>query len=194
MSRVFIKGMNLDLSKWLPYAADRLPLSEERYDLIFSCNVLEHMEKVDASLSAMQMSLAPRGIMRHNLPNYFVPYDPHFSLLLVPFFPQLTTVFNRSLRENDLWKGVNFISSFDLIKLCRKLKMEIVFDKDFFEKTLTRLEDEPIFQKKHKFISRLYSVLKGRGLNLMRWGMGRWLNLMKVGLDVVEFNAYNCFH
>ena len=48
-------------------AAD-LPFVDGYFDLVFSSNVLEHVERLDESLAEMKRVLAPVGIMIHSMP------------------------------------------------------------------------------------------------------------------------------
>jgi len=48
-------------------AAD-LPFEDDTFDLIFSSNVLEHVEQLDVAFAEMKRVLAPGGIMIHSMP------------------------------------------------------------------------------------------------------------------------------
>lgn len=48
--------------------ASRLPFVDGYFDLVFSSNVLEHVEALDACLAEMKRVLAPGGIMIHSMP------------------------------------------------------------------------------------------------------------------------------
>ena len=48
--------------------ASRLPFVDGYFDLVFSSNVLEHIERLDACLAEMKRVLAPGGIMIHSMP------------------------------------------------------------------------------------------------------------------------------
>jgi len=45
-----------------------LPFEDDTFDLIFSSNVLEHVEQLDVAFSEMKRVLAPGGIMIHSMP------------------------------------------------------------------------------------------------------------------------------
>ena len=45
-----------------------LPFDDDQFDLIFSSNVLEHVEDIDAGLIELRRVLAPGGIMIHSMP------------------------------------------------------------------------------------------------------------------------------
>ena len=48
-------------------AAD-LPFEDDSFDLIFSSNVLEHVEQLDVAFKEMKRVLAPGGVMIHSMP------------------------------------------------------------------------------------------------------------------------------
>jgi SAM-dependent methyltransferase len=48
-------------------AAD-LPFEDDSFDLIFSSNVLEHVEQLDVAFNEMKRVLAPGGVMIHSMP------------------------------------------------------------------------------------------------------------------------------
>ena len=48
--------------------AANLPFEDNSFDLIFSSNVLEHVEKLDEAFTEMKRVLAPGGVMIHSMP------------------------------------------------------------------------------------------------------------------------------
>ena len=48
--------------------AANLPFEDNSFDLIFSSNVLEHVEKLDEAFVEMKRVLAPGGVMIHSMP------------------------------------------------------------------------------------------------------------------------------
>jgi len=46
----------------------KLPFEDASFDLIFSSNLLEHVENLDAAFSEMKRVLAPGGVMIHSMP------------------------------------------------------------------------------------------------------------------------------
>jgi SAM-dependent methyltransferase len=48
--------------------AAELPFEDNSFDLIFSSNVLEHVEQLDVAFDEMKRVLAPGGIMIHSMP------------------------------------------------------------------------------------------------------------------------------
>jgi SAM-dependent methyltransferase len=51
--------------------AQDLPFDDDYFDVIFSSNVLEHIEDIDKGLAEMKRVLVPGGIMVHSMPTGF---------------------------------------------------------------------------------------------------------------------------
>src|SRR4029078_9138827 len=100
----------------LPLQAQELNRAEHGvFDVIFSINVIEHFQPLADNLAGLARVMSPKGIQIHTCPNYHVPYEPHFSIPLLPFAPALTVrLWRRHLRINPLWQSLNFITVADL--------------------------------------------------------------------------------
>src|SRR6185369_16311116 len=98
-------------------AAELDPARDGLFDVIFSINVLEHCQPLPETVLALSKVLAPGGMMIHTCPNYRVPYEPHFRLLLVPFAPRLTARLIPRLASDPLWQSLNFVTAGDLRRI-----------------------------------------------------------------------------
>lgn len=132
--------------------------------MIFSNNVLEHIDNLDEATAALASVLSKNGVMRHNCPNYQVPYEPHFGIPLIPGAPRKTAVLSKRLGSDPLWKTINFVTSRRMRKLARENRLEIQFDREHLLNTFLRLGDEPEFREKHPAIYGSYRVLKSTRL------------------------------
>src|SRR5690606_7464751 len=56
-----------------------------QFDFIFSINVMEHIDDLQAATAAILKLLRPGGISVNSCPNYWVPYEPHYGIPMVPF-------------------------------------------------------------------------------------------------------------
>ena len=82
LNKYIKKTLNLDY-KLISNLEDIYP---ESYDFIFSNNVLEHVDNFNVIMNVLFKSLKSKGEMFHNVPNYLIPYEPHFKYLLYSFF------------------------------------------------------------------------------------------------------------
>jgi len=130
------KIINIDKSNFYPISANKCEKLNKKFDIIFSNNVLEHIFELEETFSSLKNVLKPDGLMVHNTVNYFVPYEPHFEILLFPFFPRFTSFFKPSLKKSSLWNGLNFITTKKLKHICKSLDLVIKFKKDRLSKKL----------------------------------------------------------
>lgn len=136
----------------LPHRADELSASEHGvFDLIFSVNVLEHMQPLEPNLLGLARVLSPEGMMLHSCPNYNFPYEPHFGVPLIPGAPAATAVFFRkAIREAPLWRSLNFITSFQIKDFCRRNGLSVEFERGQIKEALVRLRSDPAFAERHR--------------------------------------------
>lgn len=140
-------------SRWLPIVAEKLdPKEHGQFDLIFSINVIEHIPDVDGAFQGMASVLAPTGSMIHLCPNYTVPYEPHFGIPLVPFFPGVSRfLFPKTLKKYPgIWEELNFITSRRVKRLARANGLKVCFVRGMLAENLRRLEADPIFRQKQR--------------------------------------------
>lgn len=136
----------------LPIGADALDADAHgTFDLIYSLNVLEHVDDLDAAFSGMTRVLAAGGRMLHSCPNYRVPYEPHLALPLVPGRPEATrSVFTRRIdAQLDLWNGLNFVTAGTMQRIATRHGLRTRFHGGAMATTFERLRRDPIFRRRH---------------------------------------------
>ncbi len=146
-------------------AEDLRPSDHGVFQSIFSINVLEHISDLAAALPSLGSVLAPGGRMLHTCPNYFVPYEPHFGLPLIPLFPRATRLLlPRRISRNELWRSLNFITYFQLKRLARANGLTANFRAGTMAEALRRLEwDNEFAARQSGMASRIYRILKAIG-------------------------------
>lgn len=60
----------------------RLPFDDGSFDVVFSCQVLEHVLDYRAALGEMKRVLRPRGVGLHIFPSRYRPVESHFHVPL----------------------------------------------------------------------------------------------------------------
>lgn len=156
--------IGVDESHLQPFLAKDVTNLNKQFDVIFSNNVLEHIPELEESISSLRKVLKPSGIMVHNTVNYFIPYEPHFNILLFPFFPRCTEILKPGLKKSSLWNGLNFITTTKLKRICKINNLKIEFRKDALSRAFSRLETDPSFAKRQKYFIPIYTILKLTGL------------------------------
>ncbi|EED31996.1 Methyltransferase domain family protein [gamma proteobacterium NOR5-3] len=166
-------SQNMDLAVLDITAQELDPAENGHFDLIFSNNVLEHIPDINEAFLALANVLAPDGQMIHTCPNYVVPYEPHFGLPVVKFWPRITSlVWPEEINgQLDLWESLNFLSYFQLRKIATRYKLKIRFSKHVMYNAFLRIGHDSEFAKRHSSSTagRIYRALvKLRLLNLIK--------------------------
>ncbi|MFO1099234.1 MAG: methyltransferase domain-containing protein [Xanthobacteraceae bacterium] len=137
------------------------PDAHGRFDLIYSVNVLEHLMELDEAVAAMSRVLAPGGTMVHMCPNYAAPYEPHFTMPLIPGAPRLTRyLFPKRVRlYPGLWEELNFITAGRLRRLAERNALEISFDRGMMGDMVRRILTDPILARRQGRLVRLAATI-----------------------------------
>lgn len=121
-----------------------------RFDLVYSLNVLEHVEDWRLALDAICGVLAPSGRLVASCPNYALPYEPHFGLPLVPVRPALTSRFvSDATSSSDLWQSLNWITHGQLTRWARDRFVTVRFERGLLTRVSDRLNDDDEFRRRH---------------------------------------------
>ena len=102
--------------------------TNEKFDFIFSMNVLEHTDDIQKHIHCCTKLLRNKdSILYIECPNYSFPYEPHFREFFIPNFPKFT--FNKIKKKKlikkfgeqkyyNILKSLNFKCNFnEIIKL-----------------------------------------------------------------------------
>jgi 2-polyprenyl-3-methyl-5-hydroxy-6-metoxy-1,4-benzoquinol methylase len=163
IGKVMCEIFDISTDNWYPYLVEDSLKLGKTFDCIFSNNVLEHIPNIEPSFKAMKQVLDQDGFMIHNTVNYIIPYEPHFGMLLVPGNPRFTEVLKPSLKESSMWKGLNFITTRKIAKICKKNSLQVGFDNQVMYQTVQRVTSEENFAQRHSFlvpVLKLVSFLK----------------------------------
>jgi len=140
-------------------------INTNSFDFIFSNNVLEHIDNVEKIILKLNNCLTHEGIMIHNIPNYIIPYEPHFCIPFFPIFPKkMSFIIPGHITSTDLWKSLNFINIFDVKSYAKKAHATVKFEKQLLYKTIMRMEKDKIFFQRHQNLSQIINIIKALGL------------------------------
>jgi 2-polyprenyl-3-methyl-5-hydroxy-6-metoxy-1,4-benzoquinol methylase len=153
--------LQLDKNRRLGISIEDLdPNSNGLFDLIISNNVLEHVADFKHCLMHLSKQLSPNGVMVHNLPNYVIPFEPHYCIPLIPIVPSLTRYFiPRKWKESDLWKSFNFATYFQARSSARVANGEVIFRKGLLAKQFVRLRQDKEFARRHGWLKVISQVI-----------------------------------
>jgi SAM-dependent methyltransferase len=164
LGRALLTRWGVDPRRWAPLPCARISELQGRFDLIFSNNVLEHIDDLDAAFAAMAAALTPDGRLRHHCPNYLVPYEPHFGIPLLPLFPRATARFFPRVGRTELWKGLNFVRPNVLRRIGQRHGLALDFDAAMLAGQLRRLDEDRNFADRHPGLTWTYRRLRALGL------------------------------
>jgi len=137
----------------------------DTYDFFFSNNVLEHVDDIEKTILHLDLSLKNNGIMCHHMPNYIVPYEPHFGILFFPIFPKkMSFLVSKKITETGLWRSINFINVFDIKSYARKANSKVIFEKRLIYKAIGRVDEDQEFADRHNNLRKLIQFFRKTGI------------------------------
>jgi len=120
------------------------------FDLIFSIHVLEHLPDLNGGAQGIANVLAAGGSGIHVFPNYAFPYDPHFSIPLIPFIPEKTKyILPKRISKSGKWASINFLTYRKLRKIFDRNNMSVELGKSMLIEMIDRVETDIEFGKRH---------------------------------------------
>ncbi|MGQ9848397.1 MAG: class I SAM-dependent methyltransferase [Bacteroidales bacterium] len=147
------------------------------FDIIFSINVLEHVNSVKHAFEKMSVLLHDDGCMLHVCPNYCIPYEPHLGIVLIPLYPSLTKYIlfpktKKLLKEMN----INFIHFHTIKYLAKKYNLIVNFEKDVVYSMFQRFLYDTKFKERQSGIPyKLFIVLNRLGLLHLTKLLPPWL-------------------
>ena len=143
--------------------------SQKKFDFIFSVNVLEHTKNIKKHLVTNKSLLKDQeSICYVRCPNYSFPFESHFYLFFIPYFPKMTfrIFYEKKLIKKfgsktyfSTIKSINFDCSFLKVK---RFKLNIIFLNPIKD-ILDRIDKDKFFRKRmfdNKLIFFIYRILE----------------------------------
>ena len=136
-----------------------------KFHLIFSVNVMEHIPPNNHELVFQKMKsvLHENGIMYHHCPNYTIPYEPHYGLPLIPFFPQVVGKLTGKIKE-PLWQSVNFITLSQVKSITAHNSLNSYFEKGIMAESFKRLQYDTEFAFRHPVLTKVSKIMNKLGI------------------------------
>lgn len=140
--------------------------TEEKFDFIFSINVLEHTKNIDQHINSQISLLNKNGVLLNRCPNYNFPFEPHYYKFFIPGLPKLT--FSKVLKKRlilqigekkyeDIKLNVNFDCKYSIVNRINKFN----FINPFIE-IFQRIENDKIFKERilqNFFVKVLHKII-----------------------------------
>jgi hypothetical protein len=115
----------------------------------------------------MCTSLKRGGIALIHCPNYTVPFDSHFNILLVTRSKRVNEWLYRSKidRYPRVWDELNFIRYIDVLQHLAHSGLDFTFNQAVMRDLVTRLFNDPIFAR------RMPLLVRAIGAGLKHFGL-----------------------
>lgn len=139
----------------------------DRFDYVFSVNVMEHVNDVASVLEQVGKSLAVGASYRFTCPNYLFPYEPHFNIPTF-FSKQLTErVLGRKIFSSrtvpdpaGTWKSLNWINVVQIKRVVRRLpRLKVTFNRSMLASTLERIASDSEFAGRRSPAIRILTLI-----------------------------------
>jgi SAM-dependent methyltransferase len=121
-----------------------------QFDVAFTINALEHMRDPLRTIDNMYNSLKPGGIALVHCPNYTMPFDSHFNILLVTRSKRINEWLHQSKinRYPQVWNELNFVRYSDVRQHLMNQRVNFSFDRSIMREMVARLIDDPVFAER----------------------------------------------
>lgn len=141
---------------------------DEKFDFIFSINVMEHLKNPYITLNQVVNLLDQNAIYRLTCPNYDFPYEPHFGKILftrknLSFFLPIKRARSKRIATSEIqgiYESLNFITIRKIIRKCKDMGFHFKINDQSFYEILVRSLNDTILGNRHKRFVCLVRVFK----------------------------------
>jgi SAM-dependent methyltransferase len=158
----------------------------DRFDFAYTINALEHMRDPFRTIDNIYRSLRPGGMLLAHCPNYHVPFEVHFNIVLITRSKALNQRLYRSAisRYPSIWDELNFVTLRQVRRHLRSRGYAFAFNRSVFRDSVWRLIEDPIFAE------RMPAMLRPMASALRRTGLVGKLNWLPLSLQTpMEFTV-----
>ncbi len=127
ISQSLLEEYNLPKDMIVRGFAENLPFDDNSFDLIYSTNVLEHVQDPKLTLEESIRVLKPGGYLQFVVPNYFSFWEGHYGILWPCLINKtLAKLYAKIVGQNpDYIDTLQLISPFVINKILKSLKNKI---------------------------------------------------------------------
>jgi SAM-dependent methyltransferase len=140
------RGIQLNV---LRMTGEQLDLRDQ-FSVAFTINALEHMQNPLLAVDNILRSLKSNGVLLAHCPNYTVPFDSHFNILLVTRSKWLNGWLYRSRikRYPSVWDELNLIRYVEVRRHLSQRGASFIFSRSTVRDSVMRLLEDPIFAER----------------------------------------------
>ena len=139
--------------------------TNEKFDLIFSINVLEHVKDYEKYIEKTCKFLNKNGISIVLCPNYDFPYESHYIIPIIInkkitkfFFKSYIKKYETKNGMKNHWDGLNFISKKKLTYFIKKNNYNFYFDLAIKDRMFSRIINDSALKRRQGFIG-LFAII-----------------------------------
>lgn len=141
--------------------------TSEKFDLIFSINVFEHVKDYEKYIEKTCEFLNNNGTSIILCPNYDFPYESHYIIPIIInkkitkfFFKSYIKKYEKENRMENHWDGLNFISKKKLTYFLKKNNYNFYFDPVIKDRMFNRIINDSALKKRQGFVGSLAVISK----------------------------------
>lgn len=99
-----------------------LKYAKNKFDLITSFEVVEHLSDMDMYFKRLRNIIATKGVVLIETPNYMIPYEPHYYVFIPPGPKMIKKFFCRKngARDGKYLDSLNLVNKYSLEKILNK--------------------------------------------------------------------------
>ena len=144
---------------------------KKKFDLIFSINVLEHVENWSAYFDFLKKFLSRNGTALIYCPNYGFPYDCHFRIPMLINKKITYKLFKNRIEKYEkrnncmgLWKSINCVNYKQIKNYCSKINLNVLNHPEINTYLLKRLDLDEEFRKRQNIFRLPGKLLREIGI------------------------------
>ena len=141
------------------------------FDLIYSVNVMEHLDDWSDFLRFIHARLSGTGRALILCPNYGFPYESHVGIPTIVnkavtgrLFKRRIAAFETEFDCPGLWQSLNFVHYRAVARVCRELGLECAFDPRICTDMIERLGRDEAFAARHARLRKPAEWLHASGI------------------------------
>lgn len=85
-SRILMSANDIDPNRITNALGENIPFEDNYFDIVYSANVLEHVQSPERVLEEAVRVLKPGGVLHFEVPNFMSYYESHYAFLQPPMF------------------------------------------------------------------------------------------------------------
>jgi ubiquinone/menaquinone biosynthesis C-methylase UbiE len=157
IAKIIAKQEGINQDNFYIGVAENLPFDDETFDIVWSIQVLEHVQDPFKALTESIRVLKPKGIFFVHCPNYFYHWESHYRLCILPMMPKKLAKLYLKMRGRDtkFIDSINYITPQKIEKYLSKLPVK--YENTPKERVIQKINDPKKIN--NQFFKKLFGTL-----------------------------------